>query len=142
VVDQLLLEARLEVEPLLADDSPGARSVGVIDLEVNLGHLVLGVPLVAEAEYAIPIGPGDSAEGVAAETKLFLVVARGDQEETGMAVDLFVIAELDDEIAISIAEVVEPVFIQEGLDHVVAEALDESHAPGSPRRLERIANDS
>src|SRR5262245_8988106 len=39
VVDQLLVNACFKVDPLLADDPAGGGDVGVVDLEVDLGHL-------------------------------------------------------------------------------------------------------
>ena len=128
MVDQLLVDADFEVEPLLADDPAGGVGVGVVDFEVDLGHLVLGVPLVAEAEHPVPVGAGDAPEGVAAEAELLLVVARGGEQEPRVALDLLVVPELDDEVAVAVAEVFQAVFFEEGLDHGVAEAVDESHA--------------
>ncbi len=64
---------------------------------------------------------------------LFAIVADGSQQEAGMAGDLLVVAKLDDEIAVAVAEEVEVAILQERLDHAVAEALDETHAPVSRR---------
>ena len=133
LVDQFLVDTRFQVEPLLADDPAGGRGVGVVHLEVDLGHLVEGVPFVAEAEHPVPVGAGDAAHDVATHAVLFVVVADGRQQEAGMAGDLLVVAKLDDEIAVAVAEEVEVAILQERLDHAVAEALDETHAPVSRR---------
>ena len=41
--------------------------------------------------------------------------------------DLLVVAELDHEVAVAVAEVVELALLEESLDHGVTERLDESH---------------
>ncbi len=56
-----------------------------------------------------------------------MVVADGREQEPGMAGDLLVVAELDDEVAVAVAEVVQLALIQEGFDHDVTERLDKSH---------------
>jgi hypothetical protein len=50
-----------------------------------------------------------------------------------MSHDLLVVAELDDEVAVAVAEVVELAIFQEGLDHDATEWLDESHGIGPSR---------
>ena len=47
--------------------------------------------------------------------------------------DLLVVAELDHEVAVAVAEVVELALLEEGLDHGVTERLDESHNAGLSR---------
>ena len=53
---EFLVDSGVEGDPLLADDPAGGGGVGVVDLQVDLGQLVLGVPLVAEADLAVPLG--------------------------------------------------------------------------------------
>jgi hypothetical protein len=87
----------------------------------------VGVPLVAEPEETIPLRSRDASKGIASKAILLVFIAGDSQEEPGMTGDFLVVGELDDEVAIAVAEVLEAVFLEKGLDGGVIEALDESH---------------
>lgn len=127
MVDEFLMCPGFQIHPLLADDSPGGGTVRVIDFEVDLRHLELGVPLVAEPQEPFPVGLGDTAERIAPEAILLVLVPRDGQEEPGMPLNVVVVAKLDEEIAIAVPKVVQTVVVQEGFDHCVTEWFDVSH---------------
>src|SRR5262249_18442265 len=115
------MDAHFEIDPLLANDAARRGDVGIVDLEIDLRHLVVGVRLVAETEDAVEVDAGDPAEGITAKAILLVSPATDSEEEARVAVDLVVVTELDDEVSILIAQVMESVLFEERLDHGVAE---------------------